>query len=104
MPYVYMNAAEEVVNVGQKIKRVTIPIQVKSIGDSAFANQDNLESVIFNSVYETQYVAENAFEGCTNLTIIDFPDIELSDDFITKYESCWGAENATIYDRNNRPL
>ena len=55
------------------IKRIVIPASVKSIGEKAFYNCINLESVEFADYAQLESIGKYAFQGCEKLTSVTFP-------------------------------
>ncbi len=59
---------------GEQFDSYSVPSDVTIIGDSAFKNCTNLESIDLNEVTR---IEEQAFNGCTSLESIDLTDIEV---------------------------
>ena len=66
-----------------------IPGGTKRIGGAAFSNCNGLSTITFMGIPE--YIAANAFEGCTNITTLNVPWAEGA-----VANAPWGATNATI--------
>lgn len=59
-------------NVSESLKKIIIS-GGSVVGDSAFANSDKIEEVVFTAPYLTT-ISENAFSGCSSLGKVVFPD------------------------------
>ena len=68
----------------------SLPAGVTSIGPSAFQNCKGIKKVTFEGI-QTGMISSSAFQGCTNLTVINVPWAEGA-----VPNAPWGATNATI--------
>lgn len=59
-----------------KLKEITIPAEVKQIGDYAFHHCDSLKQVLFRG--KPDYLGEYAFLNCSSLTSLTLPESILS--------------------------
>lgn len=57
-----------------RIKNISIPKTVTSIGKNAFYNASNLETITFAEGSQLTSIGENAFDTCTSLKEIALPD------------------------------
>ena len=71
--YTVTSLAKNAFNACSKLKNVTIPSSVKSIGDSAFYNVWSLETVTFEGD-GLETIGSYAFYGCEKLSSISLPD------------------------------
>ena len=73
-----------------KLALTSLPAGVTSIGHSAFQNCKGIKKVTFEGI-PTGTISSSAFNGCTNLTVINVPWAEGA-----VPNAPWGATNATI--------
>ena len=59
---------------GESFESITIPNTVKSIGNSAFANSANLNSIVFQDVSSLEIIESSAFAGCSSLATVSLPE------------------------------
>lgn len=69
---------------------ISLPAGVTSIGYCAFQNCKGIKKVTFEGI-PTGKISASAFDGCTNLTVINVPWAEGA-----VPNAPWGAKNATI--------
>ena len=114
IPYVYVVESTPVPMpenaIVVEIETITISRNVEEINAKAFLNQTSLTEIKYDIPKWKPTIASDAFEGCTNLTIIRFRGGEWpfyhknlgtgAEDPIEGYETYWGApnENVRIYD------
>lgn len=55
-------------NKNDKLKSISLSPHIKTIGDDAFSDCENLESVSFSRWANLNLIGKNAFKGCKNLT------------------------------------
>ena len=72
------------------IALTSIPAGVTSIGYNAFQNCKGIKKLTFEGI-PTGTISSSAFNGCTNLTVINVPWAEGA-----VQNAPWGAKNATI--------
>lgn len=91
--YPVMEIADNAFSQLQRLRKVTLSLQIVFVGDGAFKNCPNLKTISFNSVPE--YIGLDAFEGCDNLTDIYVP---WSQGDVPGEDIKWGApDTATIH-------
>lgn len=72
LPVVYISS--EAFKDNTKITKVTLSDMTEMIGESAFQGCTSLESVIFPEYGKLEVIQRNAFSGCSSLKAIDIPD------------------------------
>lgn len=78
---------------GSDISRITIPKEIKVIGENAFRNCFQLNSITFEDGVEE--IEPEAFWGCTNLVQVDLPEslIKLN---ARVFRDCTGLKQITL--------
>lgn len=73
---------------------VTIPASVTTIGDNAFKNCINLQSVTFAPGSKLQYIGEDAFINCYSLNSINFEECTQFKGFFNSEKDAWTSTNS----------
>lgn len=74
----------------------TADITISGIGDNAFENIQNLNTLDMSQTTNLRYIGKNAFAGCTNLTTVTVNYVTLISDGAFK-----GCNNLTSVEMNN---
>ena len=95
--YTHNNQTRELVCYpnGKTTKSFNLPSDVTSVGEEAFTNNTNLESVRFGIHVES--VGDGCFENCTNLKTVSLPNA-LSSLGSSAFSRCWNLKSINIPD------
>ena len=96
IPLAFTSLPAGVTSIGQyafyncNLALTSLPAGVTSIGYNAFQNCKGIKKLTFEGI-PTGTISSSAFNGCTNLTVINVPWAEGA-----VQNAPWGAKNATI--------